>query len=291
MRKENFFREDAQNHGGKGKIILPYDQDFEDFRIWGLRDIEFILSIMRVRKLIFFGLISLLISCGPVLRPTGVVYEDYSISGTLPRDSMLVKLMQPYRDSVASTMEEVIGQVGDRLLKQQPDCGLGNFMADALREMGSKKYGVTIDLAFVNYGGIRLNELTPGPITRGKVFELMPFDNILLLQKVDGKTLKSFFDLIASRNGWPLSGGSFGIRDGRAVDIKIGGKPLDESATYIVANSDFVINGGDNVVMFKSIPVQNIGYLMREAIMDHVRGLTAKGQSIQSPETRVYNAR
>lgn len=247
-------------------------------------------KIMRVRKLIFFGLISLLFSCGPTLRPTGVVYEDYSISGTLPRDSMLVKMMQPYRDSVASQMEEVIGRVGDRLLKQQPDCGLGNFMADAMRQMGSIKYGVPIDLAFVNYGGIRLNELTPGPITRGKVFELMPFDNILLIQRVDGKTLRSFFDLIASRNGWPVSGGSFVIREGRAVDIMIGGKPFDESATYVVANSDFVINGGDNVVMFKPLPVQNNGYLMRDAIMDHVRGLTAKGQAIQSPETRVSYA-
>lgn len=246
---------------------------------------------MRFRKLIFLGLLSLLFSCGPVLRPTGVVYEDYPIAGSLPRDSMLVKMMQPYRDSVASQMEEVIGKVGDRLLKQQPDCGLGNFMADAMREMGSKKYNVAIDLAFVNYGGIRLNELSPGPVTRGKVFELMPFDNMLLIQRVDGKTLKSFFDLIASRNGWPISGGSFGIRDGRAVDIMIGGKPFDESATYVVANSDFVINGGDNVVMFKPIPVQNNGYLLRDAIMDHVRGLTARGKAIQSPETRVYHAR
>lgn len=243
----------------------------------------------RSTLVIFITLV--LLSCGPVRRPSSLVYQDYSIAPSLPRDSVLSGLVKPYRDSVWSQMNEVVGQVAERLEKRQPNCELGNFMADAMRILGSEKYGVPIDVAFVNYGGIRLNELTPGPMTRGKVFELMPFDNVLLIQRLDGKTLKSLFDLVASRNGWPVSGASYAIREGRAVDIKIGEKALDESATYIVANSDFVVNGGDNVGMLKTIPVQNNGYLVREAIMEYVRRLAADGKMVSSPETRVYYAR
>lgn len=245
---------------------------------------------MLFRRFIVFLLVGFLLSCGPVRRPTSLHFEDYSISASLPRDSAILGLVKPYRDSVWSQMNEVVGQVAERMEKRQPNCELGNFMADAMRERGAEKYGVPIDLAFVNYGGIRLNEITPGPITRGKVFELMPFDNLLLVQRLNGKTLKSLFDLLASRNGWPLSGGTYAIREGKAVDIRIGGKPLDESATYTVANSDFVINGGDNVWMLKEIPFQNNGYLVRDAILEYIRRLTAGGKMVTSPETRVSYA-
>lgn len=233
----------------------------------------------------------LALSCGPVLRPSSVSYEDYRISPSLPADSALVSLVQPYRDQVSAQMNEVVGQVSGRLEKKQPNCDLGNFMADAMRISGSRVYGINIDVAFVNYGGIRLNELNEGPITRGKVFELMPFDNLLLVQQIKGSTLRAFLDMTASRNGWPVSGLTYGIREGQATDIRVGGKDLDNEALYYVANSDFVINGGDNMVSLKSIPALNKGYLVRDAILEYVRQLAAEGKPVVSPETRVFHAR
>ncbi|MBL0145080.1 MAG: 5'-nucleotidase C-terminal domain-containing protein [Chitinophagaceae bacterium] len=45
----------------------------------------------------------------------------------------------------------------------------------------------------MNYGGIRLPAIPAGNITRGKIFELAPFDNIIVLQKISGKTFQAFF--------------------------------------------------------------------------------------------------
>jgi 2',3'-cyclic-nucleotide 2'-phosphodiesterase (5'-nucleotidase family) len=143
----------------------------------------------------------------------------------------------------------------------------------------------------MNYGGIRLNQLPAGPVTRGKIFELMPFDNLLVLQKMNGSVLQQLLDLAASKGGWPVAGITMQVKDKKAVNVLIGGKPLDPAQTYTVANSDFLGNGGDNAEMFRAIPQQNIGYLMRDAIFDYITKLKSSGQNIKaSGELRVTNA-
>lgn len=230
-----------------------------------------------------------LAGCNPVYRPVGVQYEDYRVKDSLPPDPALENLVRSYRQEVESQMNTVIGRVAEKLEKRQPDCDLGNFMADAMRIRGSEKYGVTIDVAFVNYGGVRLNELTPGDLTRGKVFEMMPFDNLLVIQTVPGRVLKAFLDQQAARNGWPVSGLSYVIKNGRATGVIIGGKTFDESANYVVANSDFVVNGGDNMNQLRDIPAENKGYLVRDAIIEYVQDITARGENIKKPEIRIKN--
>lgn len=71
----------------------------------------------------------------------------------------------------------------------------------------------------------------------------------------------------------------------------INGKPLDLNATYTVAHSDYVANGGSDCSMLKSVPQINKGYLMRDAILEYVSMQTAAGKTIQPIiENRVTNA-
>ena len=44
----------------------------------------------------------------------------------------------------------------------------------------------------MNHGGIR-SYIPKGNITTGKIFELMPFDNLIVLQEVKGSVLQQFF--------------------------------------------------------------------------------------------------
>jgi 2',3'-cyclic-nucleotide 2'-phosphodiesterase (5'-nucleotidase family) len=81
------------------------------------------------------------------------------------------------------------------------------------------------------------------------------------------------------------------IRDKKAVNVWIGAQLLDPAKTYTVINSDYVVNGGDNAVMLKNIPQQNIGYLMRDAIFDYIKILKAEGKNISvKEEKRVTHA-
>ena len=75
-------------------------------------------------------------------------------------------------------MNTVIGFSTIGLTKKLPESGLGNLIADAMKEMAQKKYATKVDAAFVNYGGIR-SYIPKGEITIGKIFEIMPFDNLI----------------------------------------------------------------------------------------------------------------
>jgi 2',3'-cyclic-nucleotide 2'-phosphodiesterase (5'-nucleotidase family) len=248
--------------------------------------------ILILLILIFTGL-----SCNTTYQSQSLQYKTYRINETQQKDSALLTFLQPYSNNVNKTMNDVVGIADKSLDKKQLECTLGNFMVDAFLTMAAEKYNTKVDIALVNFGGIRLNELPAGNVTTGKIFELMPFDNLLILQKLKGDVLQQLLDLVAAKGAWPVAGMSMQIKDlpagagKKAINVMVGGKPLDAAATYIVANSDFIANGGDNADMLRSIPQITNGYLMRDAILDYIKKLKSQGKNINANiENRVTNA-
>jgi len=250
-------------------------------------------STRRPAAVVFFvfSLSVIFSACDPSFMPVKAAYNDYAITGTLPRDSSLIQLLKPYSDSVNANMNEVVAVSDMALIKKQPDGSLGKFMADAMLFAARKNWSIPVDAAFVNSGGVRISQLPKGPVTSGKVFELMPFDNILILQQMSGDALQQFLNFVAAKGGWPVAGIAFQIHNGKATNVLIGGTPLDKAKTYTIANSDYIANGGDDAEMLKSIPQQNTGYLMRQAIFDYIADLKKSGKNISvTSETRISNA-
>jgi 2',3'-cyclic-nucleotide 2'-phosphodiesterase (5'-nucleotidase family) len=133
--------------------------------------------------------------------------------------------------------------------------------------------------------------LAAGNVTTGKIFELMPFDNLLILQKVKGTVLQQICDLMAAKGGWPVAGMTMQLKDKKAVNIIIGGKPINPEQEYTIANSDFIANGGDNADMLRPVPQITNGYLMRDAILDYIKLQKENGKNITANiENRVTNA-
>ncbi len=230
-------------------------------------------------------------SCQTHFTATSVRYKDYKINPTSHQSNQLDQLLQPYSDSVNKSMNIVIASTSTGLEKKQPECTLGNVMADAMLNMGEQHLQSKIDAAFVNYGGIRLPSVAPGNITLGKVFEMAPFDNIIVIQQLSGKQVQQFADFVSEKGGWPCSGISFQIRSKKAVNIRIGGVLIEESKMYAVANIDYVANGGDDCELLKNIPQLKNGYLFRDAIIDYFKGFTAAGKTISAKlENRVSYA-
>ena len=231
------------------------------------------------------------LSCNTTYQSQSLQYKDYRINDKLQQDSLLLMMLQPYSTTVNNTMNEVVGIVEKNLDKNQPESTLGNFLADAYFVIGQEKYNTKVDAAFANIGGIRLNQIPAGNITNGKIFELMPFDNLLILQKLKGDVLQEFLDLTAANGGWPLSGITMQIKDKKAVNVLVGGKPLDRSVVYTIVNSDYIANGGGGADMLKSVPQITNGYLMRDAIFDYIKKQKAEGKNITANiENRVTNA-
>jgi 2',3'-cyclic-nucleotide 2'-phosphodiesterase (5'-nucleotidase family) len=241
--------------------------------------------------ILFFAVSVLFFSCKTHYQTTAVQYQDYKINQSQAANVEINSLLQPYKDSVNKTMNDVIAVAGMSLEKRQPEGTLGNILSDAMLIMASEKYATQVDASFVNFGGIRLPSIAAGNITRGKIFELAPFDNVIVLQKLSGKVLQQFLNLVAGRGGWPCAGISFQLKNKKAVNVLIGGKPLADNDIYTIALVDYIANGGDDCDMLKVLPQQSNGYLFRDAVLDYFSRQQKNGKTINSSiQKRVSNA-
>lgn len=203
-------------------------------------------------------------------------------------NSLYEALVKPYRDSMAQEMDEIIGYTSTTLVKERPESSLGNWMVDAMHEMAEAEIE-DLDFTVLNYGGIRLGSIEKGAVTRSMIYELMPFDNYLVVVSLEGEVVKKLFDKIALYNGWPVSRGvTLEMQNKQAVNIKIQGDLLDENKIYRVGLSNYIANGGDRCDFLKPYEQTDIDLFIRDALIDYVKQANAKGQKISaSKEGRV----
>jgi 2',3'-cyclic-nucleotide 2'-phosphodiesterase (5'-nucleotidase family) len=248
---------------------------------------------MLRKFLLFIVIVSIAVSCGSSsqLGSTSLLYKDYRVEKESKKDSALIMMLQPYSVTLDATMNKVIAVSNNGLGNKQPESALGNLMADCMRIMAEKKFERKVDAGFMNQFGIR-STIPKGNITVGKIFEIMPFDNLVVIQEIKGNVLKEFFDRMAADGGWPVSAGvKMNMKDKKAVNITINNKPLDENATYVIANSDYVASGGDNCEMLRKVPMISKGYLFRDALMEFIGNYTKQGKPVDyTIENRVSNA-
>jgi 2',3'-cyclic-nucleotide 2'-phosphodiesterase (5'-nucleotidase family) len=244
--------------------------------------------------LLIFAAFLLTASCNTSYQPQTVKFIDYRLTKENKKDSALIKLLQPYADSVNKSMNALVVVTETELEKKQPEGTLGNIMADAMLAKAKQAYKTNVDAAFVNYGGIRLTAVPAGAITRGKIFELAPFDNIIVLLKMNGAALQEFLNHISGRGGWPAAGVQWQIKNAparQAVNVRINGTAIDATAVYTIAVVDYVANGGDDCIMLKNIPQLNNGYLYRDALTEYLREIHQQGKKLAPKiENRVTNA-
>jgi 2',3'-cyclic-nucleotide 2'-phosphodiesterase (5'-nucleotidase family) len=222
---------------------------------------------------------TLIVSCQPHFQPQSIQYVGYSVEQSTT-DSATVRFLQPYAVKVGETMNDVLAELGTALQKNQPDGTLGNFLADSYLAMARKKFDPAADMAFINNGGIRLNSLQAGPLRRGSIYEVMPFDNQLVILKISGIQVQQYLNHVAAEGGCGIAGVRFTIRDKKATEILINEKTIDLAATYTMVNSDYTIGGGGGFVQFRELPMQKTGYLLRDATIDYCTDFKAAGKPI-----------
>ncbi len=231
-----------------------------------------------------------LVGCAKVNHVATITPTQYKIGEIASNDS-IAALIEPYKKQLDAQMNQVIGTCAKDLIKARPESTLGNWMSDALMVAAKKYTSTSIDISLVNYGGIRIPSLSKGDITKGKIFELMPFDNVMVIVELDGATLQVFFDHMAAKKGWPISEGiQYEIVDGKARNVTIQNKKIDINQTYRVLLSDYIANGGDRCNFLIDRPKENLGVFIRDALIGYVQDVTKRGELIDSNlEKRVVN--
>jgi 2',3'-cyclic-nucleotide 2'-phosphodiesterase (5'-nucleotidase family) len=125
----------------------------------------------------------------------------------------------------------------------------------------------------LNSGGIRAI-LPKGNVTSRTAFEIMPFENSLVVMALKGEQIFELVDyFITTQKPHPLSGITFTIgKDKLAKNILVQGKPVEKDTIYYVATNDYLSNGGDNMNFFKkSIQKYDLDYKLRNVLIDYFK--------------------
>jgi 2',3'-cyclic-nucleotide 2'-phosphodiesterase (5'-nucleotidase family) len=195
-------------------------------------------------------------------------------------DKEFKQFLEPFKLQLGQQMNEVIGVADQDMRGHKPESLLSNWNADVFQQAASEWLGETVETAIVNLGGLR-TPIPAGPITVGKIYELMPFENELVILWLKGSDLEELLQYFATIGGQGVGGIRMRIQQGKAIDIKIAGQPLEKDRVYTIATNDYLAEGNDYMVQLKRyVRRENSGILIRDMLMNHIRRETAAGKTI-----------
>lgn len=224
-------------------------------------------------KYIFFLSSLLLASCQSHYYLVGQQNNRLTVDAAVSTDSSTVRWLAPYREGLDRSMNETLLTLTERLEKRAPESALDDLLADALLVQAAQRYGKTIDVSHLNYGGIR-NGLPSGAVTTGNVFEVMPFDNQLVVLTMSGTDLMQFLNHFAAHDDALVIGGARVSIQNKAIHTVAltNGRTVVPDQLYTVAMSDYVANGGGGADFLKAVARRdNVNYLIRDALIDYFR--------------------
>jgi len=213
-------------------------------------------------------------SCKTYLHLADINEDRYEIEpdNGLEEDEAINAMIAPYKAQLDEKMNRVIGENGEKMYKARPEGELGNWVADIIYAEASKVYEGELDFAVQNHGGLRIPVLDEGPIVVSDIYEVMPFDNELVVIEARGIIIKQLFQRIAQKGGWPVSSQIrfIGTKEGQIESLFINSKPFDEAKIYAFALPDYVANGGDRCTFLENQDQIKFNLLIRDAMINHL---------------------
>lgn len=164
-------------------------------------------------------------------------------------DKEYVEYLAPIKADLEEQLNVVIGYAPEAMKVHQPECTMLNWATDALLAMARQYSSEPVDIAVVNIGGMRCN-WGKGNITFKHVFELMPFDNELVVLTLSGQDLLDLCQIFAKNGGEGASGMQIKVSNG-VVTVTIAGEAVDPTRQYKVATSDYLSQGNDGMLPLK----------------------------------------
>ena len=200
-----------------------------------------------------------------------VAYEGEVVS----TDCSTTAAVAPALADAASLRQQSLGvdlaEPLPRTLKAES--ALGNMIVDLVR---TAQPGA--DVALINGGGLRA-DLPVGPLTYGRLYEVLPFDNRLATIPVTaGELADAIATNLARDNGIvSLSGARAVARCASGVLqvslLRDDGRPIPPATRLTLVTSDFLATGGDDLlpdVLQRRATVTG-GRLLRDAVADQLR--------------------
>ena len=226
---------------------------------------------MNLLKTLVLFVIILLASCDATTRISSIENKSRKVNGTeIASNSKLDSFLKPYRSELEKKMNDTLAYSSQVLTKKKIESTLGNWVADGMMWYAVEKLHEEANVAIYNSGGLRTKSMPAGPILLKHIFELMPFENELVIIDVDSNDFKIILERIAQKEGWPVSKGFYlKLNDeNRILDWQVDGT---RKANYKVIVSDYIATGGDGMNNLIQKPRKSLNVLIRDALIGYAK--------------------
>lgn len=208
--------------------------------------------------------------------PQRIKSELIPVGSNTVQDTAIIQFITPYTSAIAKEMDLVLAYAPDSYSKKDGDfnTAIGNMMADAIFELANpvfiKRAGYPFNAVLLNYGGIR-SSINKGAITTRTAYELMPFENEVVVAELSGLQVKKMFDYLKSGTAHPISNIEIELSaNGELKKATIQGSEIIDNETYFIATSDYLMSGGDNMTFFsKPVSMLGLDYKVRTVLIDY----------------------
>lgn len=235
-------------------------------------------------KVLIFTAVFALFSCAAKWKIVETSSTRIAIDGT--KDAIANKQYINYLQTISKEMNEhmkvVIGQSAQNMAADRPESLLSNFTSDVMREVAAQVLKQPIDIGIMNIGGLR-KQISKGDVTVRDIYELMPFDNELVVIWLRGDNLQKVIDEIAAKNGEGISGMQMIINNRKAENVTVGGKTIDVNKLYTIATNDFMAGGNDELYHLKNyVQLEKMGLILRDIFIETFENATKQGKIIDA---------
>jgi len=225
--------------------------------------------------------------------------QNYTIDSVMDsnsqKDTAFVNVIESYKSQLDGEMNTVISVCDEEMITGKPESKLSDYIADAMLAIGKEfcvenQLSHSVDLVIMNQGGIRTG-MPKGEITTGRIFEMLPFKNKLVIVGMKGDDLMKLLHQVAGFGGEGISGVKMGIKDKQAVDVLVNGTSVDLGKTYHILSIDYLVNGGGGLSAFETRETfRHLHLKLRSEMIKYIRRDYENGKHISAElDGRIYN--
>ena len=234
---------------------------------------------MRVLYLSILSFCFVLVACKTESNWQKYGY-NIEINQQVLSDSSVVKYYQPFKKNLEESLMNTPISYSPKTYKKNDgelNSTLSNMFADATYEMSNpvfnKMSGKNIDIVLLNNGGIR-SIISKGNISEKTAFELMPFENSIVVLELNGLSIIKMIDYLRKvKLQHPISGLQITLNNEYSVnEVKINGVSIENEKKYYVATTDYLLEGGDKMYFLaETTKTTDINYKMRDILIDYFK--------------------
>jgi 2',3'-cyclic-nucleotide 2'-phosphodiesterase (5'-nucleotidase family) len=187
----------------------------------------------------------------------------------------MAKVIAPLALQIKGTFDKTLTEAPKGLFRGRSgeESLLGYWVSDLMRAKAAEILGTPVRFAITNSGGLRSN-LRPGAVKVSSIYEVMPFENELVIVEFTGaEIIQIVKEGILRRNGEPVSGVQVSLTGPvNAPQFQVtwtDGTPIRATESVKVATTDYLAANGDGGATIRNgRKLFTTGIQLRQLLLD-----------------------